>query len=129
MVGPLLPLLCVSNGWEGVNSVWLIEKFRKHGVALDQTLLDLIYGCLWECASESMKNGPLWFTVVIHKDRAFDHNLEVGPFPSEFVFSYVLGPFMRADEDIGRSREVVYLFESKVVNLTCVIFQVQDAGD
>ena len=35
---------------------------------------------------------------------------------------------MRADKKLGRSGEVLNLFESKVVNLTRVIFQVQDDG-
>ena len=75
-----------------------------------------------------MKYGTLRFPVVTQKDRAFAHHLEVGPLPSDFVFSSVLGPFLRADEELWLSREVVYLFESKVVNLTRVIFQVQDDG-
>ena len=33
---------------------------------------------------------------------------------------------MRSDDDIGRSREVVELFESKVVDFNRVIFQFQD---
>ena len=32
------------------------------------------------------------------------------------------------DEDLGRSGEVVELFESKVVNFNRVLFQVQDYG-
>ena len=35
---------------------------------------------------------------------------------------------MRANDELGRSGELVDLFESKVVNLTRVIFQVQDDG-
>ena len=75
-----------------------------------------------------MKDGSLWFPVVPHEDRAFPHHLEVGPFPSDFVFYSILSPFLSADENLGRSEEVVYLFESKVVNLTCAILQVQDNG-
>ena len=75
-----------------------------------------------------MKDGHLQFPVVTHEDRAFAHYLEVGPFPSNFVFSSVLGPFVRADEELGRSGEVVDLFESKVMNLTRVIFHVQEDG-
>ena len=59
-------------------------------------------------------------------DRAFAHHLEVGNFPSDFVFSSVLGPFLRAEEELGHSRKVVERFEGKVVNFTCVIFQIQD---
>ena len=73
-----------------------------------------------------MKDGPFLFPVIPHKGRAFSHHLDVGPFPSDFFFSSVLGPFMRADENLGRSREVLDLFESKVVNFTRVILQVQE---
>ena len=76
-------------------------------------------------ASRGMKDGPLVFPVFSHKDRAFSHHLEVGPFPSDFIFSSVPGPFLRSDEELGRSREAVDLFKSKVVKLTCVILQVQ----
>ena len=68
------------------------------------------------------------FTLVSHKDREFSHHLEVGPFPSNFVFSSVLSPFLRASEEPGHSGEIVELFESFVVNSTCVIFQVQGDG-
>ena len=54
--------------------------------------------------------------VVPHKDRAFPLHLELGPSPSDFVLSSVLGPFLGGDEELGRSRELVDLFESKVVN-------------
>ena len=54
-----------------------------------------------------MKDGPLGFTVVPHKDRAFYHQLELGPLPSDFTPSSVSGPFLRADEELGHSREVV----------------------
>ena len=59
---------------------------------------------------------------------SISHHLEVGPFPSDFVFSSVLGPFQRADGEFGISGEVVDLFERKVVNLNHVIFQVQNNG-
>ena len=35
---------------------------------------------------------------------------------------------MRADEELGRSGVVLDLFESRVVNLTRIIFQVHDSG-
>ena len=35
---------------------------------------------------------------------------------------------MRVYEEIGRSREVVDLLKSKVVNFICVVLQVQDGG-
>ena len=54
----------------------------------------------------------------------FFYRLEVGPFPSDFISC----PFLRSDEEIGRSIEVVDLFKSKSVNFTCVVFQVQDSS-
>ena len=75
-----------------------------------------------------MKDVPLWFPVVPHEDIAFFHYPEVGPFPSKFFFSSILGPFMRADEELGIYKEVLYLFEIKVVNFTRVLYQVQDDG-
>ena len=42
------------------------------------------------------------------------------------MFSSVLGPFLRADEELGRSREVVYLFKNNVVKCNYGVFQVQD---
>ena len=47
------------------------------------------------------------FPVVPNKDRAIYHHLKVGPFPSDFIFPYVPGPFWRADEELGRPREGV----------------------
>ena len=35
---------------------------------------------------------------------------------------------MRTDEELGRSREIVELFKSKVVKFTCVVLQIQDDG-
>ena len=75
-----------------------------------------------------MKDGPLWFPVVLNKNIAFSHHLEVGISPSNFIFVSVPGPFLRADEELGRSREVVDLFKSKIVNFTCAVFQVHDEG-
>ena len=68
------------------------------------------------------------FHGVAHKYRSFAHHLEVGPFPSDFIFPSVPGPFLRADEDLGRSMEVVDIFKYKIVKFTCVIFRVQDDG-
>ena len=75
-----------------------------------------------------MKYGPLWFPVVPHKDREFPHNLEVGTFPSDFIFPSLPGPFLRADEDLGCTREIIYLLKNKILEFTCVLFQVQDNG-
>ena len=35
---------------------------------------------------------------------------------------------MRADEELGRSREVVDVFKNEVMEFTCVLFLVQDDG-
>ena len=39
-----------------------------------------------------------------------------------------MGPFLRADEELGRSEELVDLFETKILNFTRIIFQVKDDG-
>ena len=75
-----------------------------------------------------MNYSPFLFTVVPHEGIAFSHHLELGPLHYESIFSSVQGPFLRADEELGRSREVVDLFKSEVVKFACVLFQVQDYG-
>ena len=72
-----------------------------------------------------MKDSPLWFPVVTHEYIWFAPHLEVGPFLSEFILSYVPGPFLRTYEELGRYRELVDLFKSETVIFTCVVFQVQ----
>ena len=37
----------------------------------------------------------------------FAHHLELGPSPSDFIFPSILGPFLRSEEEIGNSRELV----------------------
>ena len=54
----------------------------------------------------------------------FAHHLEVGPFPSDFIFLFVLVPFLRDDEEPGRSREIVDLFKSNIVKFICIVLQV-----
>ena len=90
-----------------MDPVWLLEKFREHGVEIGHSLLDLIYGCLLESASGRMTDVPLLFTVVPHEDRAFYHNLEVFTFPYNFIFSSVPGPLLRDDEELMHYGEVV----------------------
>ena len=70
----------------------------------------------------SIKDGLLWFSVVPHKNEAFFHYLEVGIFHSNFIFPYVLGPLFRSDEDLGRSKELVYLFKYNILKFNYVIF-------
>ena len=129
MVVPLLPLLRRRNFRTGMVPVWLLEKIYEHAVELGQYLLALIYGCLWESASGSMKDVPLWFLVVPLADKLFSYHIEVGPFHFNFIFSSFPGTFLRANEDLGRYMEVVEFFKSKVVKFTCVILQVQDGGE
>ena len=73
-----------------------------------------------------MNGGTLGFHVVPYEYRAFPHHLEVCPFPSDFILSSVPGQFLRADEELGRSREVVDLFKNNVVKFNYGAFQVQD---
>ena len=53
-------------------------------------------------ASRSMKDGPLGFSVVPHKDKAFAHCLEISLLYYNSILPSVLGPFLRYDEDLGR---------------------------
>ena len=54
-----------------------------------------------------MKGGPLGFTVVPNEDGTFDNHIEVGTFPSGFIFPSVPGPLLRDEKELGPSREVV----------------------
>ena len=65
------------------------------------------------------------FPVVLHKDRALTHHLEVSPFPSNFSLPSVPGLFLRADEELVRPGEVVDIFKANIVDFNCVVFQVQ----
>ena len=76
-----------------------------------------------------MRDGPLWFTVVPHEAGSLAHHLEVGPLSSNFILPSVPWPFLRADEELGISREVVENFKYNIVKFTCFILQVQDDGD
>ena len=90
-----------------MDPVQLLEKFYEHAVELGQSLLNLIYVCLWESSSRIMEDGPLVFSIVPHKDGTFYHQLEVVPFPSDFIFPSVPVPFLRADDELGILREVL----------------------
>ena len=107
--------MCGIKFREGVEPVRFLENFRKHAVKLGQILLAMIFGYLWDIVSGIIQDGPLQFLVVPHNHRAFYHHLEVGPFPSNLVFSSLLGPFLKNDEDLWRSREVLDLFEIKIL--------------
>ena len=54
-----------------------------------------------------MKDGILVFPVVPHKYGELVHHLGICPFPDNFDFYYVPGPFLRDDEELGCPREVV----------------------
>ena len=73
-----------------------------------------------------MKDGPLGFPVLPHKDGELSHHLEVGPFSVNLGLPSVTGPFLGADEELGRPREVVHIFEIDIMNFSCVVFHVQD---
>ena len=61
------------------------------------------------------------FLVVTHKYGALSHHLDVVPFPSNFSLP-------SAGEDLGRPREVLDVFKTDIVDLTCFIFHVQGYG-
>ena len=44
------------------------------------------------------------------------HHLEVSPFSDNFGFLSVPGPFLRSDEELGRPREIVDIFEIEIVD-------------
>ena len=74
----------------------------------------------------SVKDGPLGFTIVPHKYVVLSHQREVGPIPSNFGFSSIPIPFLRADDDLVCPRKVVDILEIDIVNFSCVVSQVQD---
>ena len=71
------------------------------------------YGCLWESTSRNVKDGPLIFTLIPHVYVAFYHHLELGPFHSNFIFPSISGTFLRDDEELGNSREVVDIWKMR----------------
>ena len=75
-----------------------------------------------------MKYAPLGFPVVPHEDGVFAHHLDVGTFPYGFIFPSAPGPFVRYNEEVGISREVVDILKHNTVKFTCVAFQFQDDG-
>ena len=75
-----------------------------------------------------MKYGPLKFTVVPHENKAFSHHLEVDPFPYDFILSSVPGPFLRSDEELGCSRELVDFFLIELMIISCIILEIQYGG-
>ena len=75
-----------------------------------------------------MKDGPLGFTIFPHRDGVFDHHFKVGPFPSDLTKPYSPGPLLKADEELGRPRELVDIKKNMIVDFICVTFQVQ-GGD
>ena len=90
--------------------VRFLEIFRKHSVELGYSLLTLIYVHLWDSTYMNVKYGPFIFNFVPHKYGAFSHHLELGLFPSNLIFPSDPGPFLRANEELGRPSTVVYVF-------------------
>ena len=75
-----------------------------------------------------MKAITLGFPVVPHNSGVLAHHIESWPFPYNFGLSSVLVPFLRADEYLGRPREVVDIFEVDIVKFSCIVLKVQDDG-
>ena len=75
-----------------------------------------------------MKYVPFCFTIAPNYYRSFSHHLELSLFHSDFIFYSVPGPFLRSDEKLGGSREVVDLLKNNIVKSKCFVFQVQDNG-
>ena len=128
-MGPLLHLLWCSGCLAVVNPVQLLKSFRENSAELGQALLIFIDIRLWEGTSRIMKDGTLSFPIVPHKDGALAHHLEVGPLPANFGFPSILGTFLGSDEELGRPREVVDIYEVGIMDFSCIIFQVRDNGD
>ena len=51
-----------------------------------------------------MKGGPLEFPVVPNKCGVLSRHLEMGPFPVNFRFPSIPGPFIVADKEFGHPR-------------------------
>ena len=75
-----------------------------------------------------MKYGHLVFSVVRHKDGTLAHHLWVGPLLVNFGFHYVTDQFLRADEYLGCTRELLDIFKVEVMKLAFIIFHIQDGG-
>ena len=58
----------------------------------------------------------------------FSHHLDVGPFPSNFIFYYVSCPVLRVAEKLGLSMEVLDFFKNNIIKFQCFFFQVQGKG-
>ena len=69
-----------------------------------------------------MNYGPFEFSIVPHKDGAFPHHLEAGPFTSAFILTPILGPFLRNNEELGHPWEVIDILKKYFVDFTCDIF-------
>ena len=72
-----------------------------------------------------MQDGPSRFKLVPHQDAMINHQLEVGSLPTDYVFNSATGPFLRANEELGCSREVVEFFKFELANLPIAVFKLQ----
>ena len=78
-----------------------MEKFAnmlQNLVRLPLTLFDV---CFWKFTPRVMEDAPLRCLVIPHQERAFVFHFNVAPFLDNYGFPFVMGPFMRADEDLG----------------------------
>ena len=64
-----------------------------------------------EIISRIVKDVSLAFTVVPHNEGLHSHHLEVGPLPSDFVFTSIPGPFFSADKELVHPRKLVEVFK------------------
>ena len=92
---------------------------------LGQSVLALIGGNLWDSTSWGIEDIPLVFSIVPDQYGAFTHYLEVGPFMYNFIFPTVRGPCLWSDEEIMCAGEVVYVVEGEVMDLSCIVLQIQ----
>ena len=70
-----------------------------------------------------MNDGPLRFSVIPNKDEACLHPLELGSFPVNYGLPSVLGPFLRAGEELGCPREVVDIFDIEIINFYVLYYR------
>ena len=61
------------------------------------------------------------FTIVPHNGGTLDHQFEEGYFLTNFRFYSVISPFLGADEENGRTREVFYILDFHFGNQYIVI--------
>ena len=73
-----------------------------------------------------MKDGPSIFPIVPHQDETLSYHLEAGYLPDKSFLLSVIGNFLRTDEELGWSREVVDILNFECVNFAIIVFKFQD---